>query len=211
MTSTSTEAVNRTITEQDLLRWDADGYQVEVVEGRVVPVRLADALGKGGDAVNAAGVLHVELITNIYDILKPYVSAHQLGKVYPEGLHFILAADAEGVRGSRIPDVCFIRKGRFPADFDPRRPFPGAPDLAVEVVSPTESQETVAGKVRDYLAAGTEQVWVVYPEIRQVYQYRQDDPKNIRVYSEGDQLDAAALFPDLTIPIADIFVLEGFD
>lgn len=104
------------ITEEDIIRLSAN-QPVEVVNGKIIPKM-------------AAHVDHSFIIENVHDILKSFVSQHQLGYVFGDGLHYKLHEDAEGVKGSRIPDVSFVRKGRITRGFDFARLFPGAPDLA---------------------------------------------------------------------------------
>lgn len=182
------------ITEDELLRLSAD-HPVEVVNGEIV------------SAMTAASYTHVYVIMNIYDILKPHVKSHDLGHVIIDGYHYILKADAEGLKDSRIPDLSFVRKGRMESNFDPHKPFRGSPDLAVEVVSISESEVTTLGKVRDYLAAGTEQVWVLYPLVEELHVYKRDDPKSIQVYSGDDILEADTLFHGLKMAVKQFFVI----
>ncbi|MBA3946347.1 MAG: Uma2 family endonuclease [Herpetosiphonaceae bacterium] len=77
------------------------------------------------------------------------------------------------------------------------------PDLAVEVVSPSESAQDINEKVRDYLAAGTQLMWVVYPRTRQVIVY---GPSNAgRIYTVGDTLEHADVLPGFRCPVAELF------
>jgi len=97
----------------------------------------------------------------------------------------------------------------MPDDFDRSRPFSGAPDLAVEVVSPSESTADIMAKVSDYLRYGTEQVWVIYPLKEELHQYLKDDNAP-RIFLANDTLIAETLFPQLKITIADLFADEDF-
>ncbi len=180
------------ITEKDLINAESP---IEVVNGVVIPT------------MTAASLTHIFVIKNLFKLLDAFVSQHDLGYVLPDGLHYILKADSEGIKGSRIPDVSFIRKGRLSETSDFNRPFYGAPDWAAEVVSTSESEETTLDKVRDYLAAGTEQVWVVYPSAEELHMYRRDDPKSIRVYAGDDLLEAETLFPGFKQAVKAIFVI----
>lgn len=184
----------KAITEEELLRMSAGDQWFEVVHGEVAPVM-------------AAGFLHAVVMSNVFSLLDHFAREHRLGHVFGDGLHYILDADAESIRGSRIPDVSFIRRGRIPKNFDYRRPFPGAPDLAVEVISPDESGQGVLEKVNDYLQAGTEEVWAVYPEAQIIHQYRRDDPRTIHVYKSDDRIDAGTLFPGLELRAQALFIL----
>ena len=105
----------------------------------------------------------------------------------------------------RRPDVAFVSAGRWPLD----RPIPRdngwevVPDLAVEVVSPTDPIEDVMDRVLDFLAAGSTRVWLVLPKPRQVYVY--DGPKSIRVLGLDDELDGEPSLPGFRCPVASIF------
>jgi len=117
----------------------------------------------------------------------------------------------DGVQDTRIPDVSFIRKGRLPKGEDKKRPFRGSPDLAVEVVSPSESAAILRSKVLDYLSEGTEQVWIVYPDQKEVHVHEGSESEDVRIYRGQDRLRAETLFPDLKIPIAEFFVEDNFE
>ena len=192
--TTVTTSAEKTITADELLRRSAGDQWFEVVEGELVPVP-------------AAGFLHVLVVDNIYDLLKPYIKKHDLGYVVTDGLHCILSETGGGIRGSRIPDVAFIRKERLPENFDFDAPFPGAPDLAVEVASPGQDDALLIARVRDYLNAGSEQVWVVHTATQEVHVYRRAEPTLIRVYAGDTHIEADDLFPGLALPVAAVFAL----
>jgi Uma2 family endonuclease len=116
------------------------------------------------------------------------------------GVSFVLARDPETVR---IPDVAFVRAERVATLADRSGPFPGAPDLAVEVLSPSNTPGEIHAKVADYLAAGTPLVWVVDWESRSVVTYR-ELLRPIRL-SGDDQLDAGEVLPDFTVRVAELF------
>lgn len=191
----ATRVVSKTIiTEEDLLRLGAQDQPVEVINGEIVKVP-------------GVGVLHSIIAANVYRILYAFVTQNDLGYVFTDSLIYVLKRDPKGgVQKSRIPDASFIRKGRIPKDFDISRPFPGAPDLAVEVVSPDERAEDTLAKTDDYFEAGAQQAWVLYPERKVVCQYVQGSDV-IHIYRGGDPIDTAALFPGLTISPSDFFVL----
>ena len=188
---------------EHLFAWHADSRD-EVHDGRIIE-----------RAHMTAGYNHINAIGNLYDILRPYARERGLGRVYGDGLTYILqqqTADGETrVLRSRIPDLSFVRYANIPKDFDHKRPFPGRPDLAVEVMSPTDQAQELLERVASYHAAGTEAVWAVYPIQREVHVYQRDEPAIIRVYREGDTLTAPTLFPELAISIARIFALDELE
>ncbi len=101
-------------------------------------------------------------------------------------------------RESRIPDIAFIKKERLPEDL---YRFPAlAPDLAVEIISPDDSFFKVMEKVDEYLSAGTQLVWLVIPNTREVLVCTAE-----RKYSVRDSLTAPGLLPGFELPVDEIF------
>lgn len=182
----------RLITEEELMSLGSDA-RVEVVDEEIVEME-------------PVGVLHQIVGRNINRVLDAFVLEHQLGEVFYDSLLFVLASEDEGLRVARVPDMSFTRKGTFPEDFDLERPFPGAPTLAIEIMSPNDKLEEIVQKVGEYLDAGGEQVWIVLPRQKVVYQYRQGDP-TVTTYSGDDAMDVEALFPGLEMKREDIFRL----
>lgn len=181
------------ITEDDLIRLDAQGQRFELVNGELVEM-------------SPVGIQHAEISGNAYIALKHFVSISQLGSVHGASLIYVLHIDPEtGKRTTRIPDTSFVRKGRLPKGYDRSRPFPGAPDLAIEVVSPDEGADELLAKIRDYFAYGTEQVWVLYSDQRELHQHIRGE-KEIRIYLEDDTLDGGSLLPGLKLAIRDLFL-----
>ena len=104
------------------------------------------------------------------------------------------------------PDVCVIQMQRARSLEVVRGALRGAPDLAVEIVSPSESGVDLDEKVAEYLAAGTQIVWVAYPKTRHVVAYYATG--EIRNFTTDQILDAGDLLPGLQIPVKDIFPLR---
>ena len=113
---------------------------------------------------------------------------------------FLLARSPDTVRG---PDVFYIRADRLPAEGIPEGFWTIAPDLAVEVVSPAENAQDVREKVRDYLAAGTPLVWVIYPRTREVVAHTPDGLA--RTFSRSDVLTAPTVLPGFTCDVTVLF------
>ena len=113
---------------------------------------------------------------------------------------FLLTRDPDLVRA---PDVAFVRRERVEAAGRVRGYWPGAPDLAVEVVSPNDRPADVDEKVRTWLAYGTLMVIVVYPDERRV---RIHEPgRRPRDLSEADTLDGGIVVPGWTTPVRQLF------
>lgn len=125
-----------------------------------------------GEVIEMAppGGVHGGIAANITSALHPYVRQHNLGRVVV-GSGLCLECRPDTVRG---PDVAFIRRERIPEEGLPHAFFRGAPDLAVEIVSPSDTAAELETKVHDYLRNGALRVWVVYPDSRRVLVHRSD-------------------------------------
>ena len=86
---------------------------------------------------------------------------------------------------------------------DLKRRFEGAPDLAVEIISPSETAAEIAHKVGQYLHAGVEVVWVIYPEDQTIHVF--ESSKNGRILEADDLLEAPGLLPGFSIPVSELF------
>jgi Uma2 family endonuclease len=132
--------------------------------------------------------------------LAQYVQAHDLGEVFAAETGFKLAANPDTVRA---PDVAFVRRERADEVGDTDGYWPGAPDLAVEVISPGDLYTEVEETVLAWLEAGTRMVIVLNPRRRTAQVYR--SPNQVRVLLEGDTLDGEDVVPGWTLPVAALF------
>jgi Uma2 family endonuclease len=114
------------------------------------------------------------------------------------------------LNGNRRPDVGFVSFGRWPKD----RSMPAegnawdvVPNLAVEVVSPSDFAEELLEKVTEYFQAGVELVWVIYPRLRVVHVY--ESASRIRVLTESDELDGGSVLSGLRLPLSSLFGQKG--
>jgi len=143
------------------------------------------------------GLQHGRVAANLCRRLADHADAHGLGRVYVES-GFRLASDPDTVRG---PDIAFISQTRLPHP-EPRG-FPDfAPDLAVEILSPTDRPGEVLGRVGDLLAAGTKLVWVIDPHRRLARVYRPDGTED--AITAEQTLDGEAVVRGFTCPLASI-------
>ena len=140
----------------DLYRMPDDGRHHELVEGQLVSEPLA-------------GGRHGRVAAKIAALLSQHVAERRLGVVLTCDTGFVLHRSPDTVRG---PDVAFVTRARYEALDDESRAIPGAPDLAIEVLSPHDRPADLHAKVADYLAAGAPLVWVVDPERERVTIYR---------------------------------------
>jgi len=179
----------RIYTPPDLLSLPESGKGLELVGGRLVEKRT------GGFASFVAA--------RVVCLLAAFGQDRGLGWVFDsEGSYQCFPDDPRRVRK---PNVSFVRRGRLPEERIPAGHILIPPDLAVEVVSPSDTAYEVDVKVQEYLAAEVPLVWVVNPETRTVQVYRGDG--TVERLRELDELTAPDLFPDLSYPVAGLFTL----
>jgi len=149
--------------------------------------------------MSPAGPRHGRIAMNLSTPLDVFVRQHALGTVFTAETGFQIGHDPDTVRA---PDVAFVRAERM--DAEPEHGFfPGAPDLAVEVLSPEDRAGEVQSKVQDWLASGCRGVWVVDPHSRTVTIYR--SRSDIVVLVESDTLSGGDLVPAFSLTVAEIF------
>jgi Uma2 family endonuclease len=145
-----------------------------------------------------AGGRHGRVANELSRVIGNHVHAHALGAVYAAETGFTLARRPDTVRA---PDVAFVRRERLP-DPEPTG-FPDlAPDLVVEVLSPSDRPGDVLAKVGDWLDAGARLVWVVDPERRRARVYREDGTEYMP--DETDQLLGEDVLPGFSCGLASI-------
>lgn len=146
-----------------------------------------------------AGFEHGRRHAHIVYLLRRYVEAHPVGEVCGAETGFILSTDPPTVRA---PDAAFVAAARIPPG-GVQGFFPGAPDLAVEVVPPSNSASDIQAKVFDYLDAGARLVWVVYPETRTVAVHR--TRAEARFLTDADALYGGDVLPGFRLEVARLF------
>ena len=129
-----------------------------------------------------------------------FVEEHRLGRVYLAETGFVLARDPDTVRA---PDIAFVSRQRLDAEVRRGPYFEGAPDLAVEVLSPGNASRDMRAKIRDFLTAGSCAVWVVDPSSRTVTVHRRG--RRPEILFEADVLDGGAAVPGFRHPVRAIF------
>ncbi len=177
------------VTVDILLELPDDGYIYEVVEG--VLVRMA---GSGKQAARLALRLAIQL--------GAYVDAHRLGVTTgADGVYRFPGAET-----GLIPDVGFYLAERDALAVDDTKPIPFAPDLAVEVASPSQSRADMVAKARVYLRAGTRLVWVIWPRSGHIDIWHQDTPTGpVSVLTVGGILDGEDVIPGFSYSVDDLF------
>ena len=168
------------MTLEEFLESDLEGY--EYVKGELIPIPAASA---------EHGIISARLFLN----LGLYVRENQLGEVVTPDTGFQV--------GERVlkPDVAFLSTVHLPDD--PSRACPVPPDLAVEVVSPSDVFRRVIEKAFTYLEAGTQMVWIVEPTSQTVRVYRSETP--IRVFGINDTLTGEDVVEGFSCQVAQLF------
>ena len=122
-------------------------------------------------------------------------------------LGYVTGADGGfqlGPHEVRIPDAAFIAKARVSELAG--TVFPVAPDLAVEVISPSETSRMIHDKISAYLQAGTQFVWVIYPEDKVIEAWTPaDDGMTMKTLGENDTLNGGDALPGLELPVKSVF------
>jgi Uma2 family endonuclease len=142
--------------------------------------------------------LHNRVVANLDFELRAYLKTHPVGEVFNPDNLFVLGPNIK-----RAPDVSFLRAERA-KQIDPNADIPGAPDLAVEVLSLNDTVSAMRRKIRQYFAAGAQCVWVVYPETREVEVWREAAKPQV-VLQETDLLEAPDLLPGFSLRIGALF------
>jgi Uma2 family endonuclease len=146
------------------------------------------------------GTRHGLVALAVGRMLSEHVMSRRLGLVFGDGTGFELPNLAATVRG---PDVSFVRREQLPPEGIGDGWLQVAPDLAVEVLSPSQSVADLDEKISDYLTAGTRLIWIVDPAERRVGVI--ETGSQLRWLGESDTLDGGAVLPELTAPVADFF------
>ena len=167
-------------------REDYRGWRYELIRGELTKTM-------------SAGFDHGTQAVNIIGSLLPHARRHNLGRIVTAETTFLLATNPDH---ARIPDVGFVRQECTAPFGETPGAFQGAPDLAVEVISPTDRLTRVAHKVQDWLEHGTRMVIVVNPRNRTVQVHTSD---GVTELAEADTLDGGDVVPGWTMAVADIF------
>jgi len=175
------------MTADALLHAAKDGFRYELVRGELI-------------RMSPAGFQHGRIIMNIATPLDQHVRRHRLGVVCAAETGFLIARDPDTVRAA---DVAFLADDQVATASETDSYWPGAPTLAVEVVSPHDLYTEVDAKVSDWLDAGTRMVIIINPRKRTVTVYR--SASDITLLRERDLLEGADVIPNWSLAVADIF------
>ena len=179
-------SADRIVTAEELGEHPEWG-RCELLRGRVN--LLSPSKGRHGAI---AGIVH--------GYLSMHVIPRNLGVVLAAETGILIQTDPDTVRA---PDVAFIRKDRLPGGKVPDEFLRIAPDLAVEVVSPTDRFKDVIEKAKQYLAAGVKAVWIFEPKDKTVHVLCHDG--TVTVWHETDTLRDEEILPGFALDLKDVF------
>ncbi|MDT4898998.1 MAG: hypothetical protein QOH25_4075 [Acidobacteriota bacterium] len=180
----------RVATADELFMMPHDGFRYELVKGELV--RMSPTGGK-----------HGILTARITLALAQYVEANGLGETLGAETGFILATNPDTVRA---PDAAFVSRERIPPGDFPEKFWPGAPDLAVEVISPSDTLYEVEEKIEEYLEAGVKLIWIINPKKRTITIYQSNiEPQTL---TEADTLDGREVVPGFQYSLARLFAMS---
>jgi Uma2 family endonuclease len=145
-TATLTPGKKARWTDAEIMRWPKDGYKRELIEGDIY--------------MSPVGYTHTNVCVNVLFMFTAYVREHNLGKICDSSIGFRL-----GPKSLLSPDVSFVSNERFEKILVvPEKYFVGTPDLAVEVISPSDLRGVVSLKLDKYLLGGTHVAWLIDPK-----------------------------------------------
>lgn len=136
----------------------------------------------------------------LFALLDAFSGRSNVGVALPDNMAYRCFPDDP--RRVRKPDVSWFASGRWSPAYFKTRYVEAAPDLIVEVVSPTDRMAYVNRKVKHFFEAGTSEAWIVFPEDRQVE--RRFAGGSARWYSADDEIDADPLIPGFKWKLADV-------
>jgi Uma2 family endonuclease len=177
----------KTWTDEAFMALPDDGHHYEIINGELI-------------AMGNSGALHGYVCSTLMILLGGYVRQHNLGAMLDSSTAFKMKNG-----NKRSPDIAFFAKERLQGiAVLPSGYLEGAPDLAVEVLSPGNTVEEIDDKLTEYFENGSRLVWVINPTQHYVLVYRSAQEPD-RLLKEKDSLDGEEVIPGFTLAIADLF------
>ncbi|MCH9055879.1 Uma2 family endonuclease [Synechococcus sp. PCC 6716] len=169
-----------------------DGHRYEIVNGELVDM-------------GSSGALHGNLAITLSSALFAVVNAQKLGALFDSSTAFKMKSG-----NRRSPDISFFAKERLQGMTElPTGFLDGAPDLAVEVLSPGNTVEEIHDKLVEYFENGTRLAWIIHPSEHYVLVYRSAQEPD-RLLKSVDSLDGEEVIPGFTLPVAELFQKLSF-
>ena len=174
------------ITLEEFERLPDDGNKHELSEGELIVMPPVKSL-------------HSRVALIVQKVLLNYLNQQPFGSAFAEA-GYVLSRNPLTVRQ---PDISILSNDRILAT-DEDGYFQDAPELAVEVVSPSDSAQDLEIKIEQYLHAGARQVWILYPKQKRIYVHQPGAP--VRVLNQSDTLTGGDLLPGFSVKVADLFL-----
>jgi len=162
--------------------------RVELVEGEIIEMSLPNPE-------------HAEILSRLHARLAMHVYDNDLGRVAVGDVPFVVERNQDGRDTVRGLDLTFLSKNSAPQPL-PRRALTIMPDLAVEVISPSNKAADIRLKIRQLLEAGAAMIWIVYTDMRIVDVYT---GSGVTTLEASDTLSGGDVLPGFEIRVADIF------
>jgi Uma2 family endonuclease len=186
--SAAVETPKKVWTEADLQALPEEGFSHEVVDGELVLIPKND-------------FFHGCICSELLAALLAFARANRLGAVLDSSTGFWMKN-----RNCRAPDISFVSRERLATlgfKHSTRRFFPGAPDLAVEVLSPNNTRAEIDRRLRDFFESGTRVAWIIDPEAQ--HDEVCHSLTRRQLVGSGGFLDGGDVLPGFSYPIADLF------
>ena len=174
------------VTAEELACLD-DEHRYDLIEGELLKM-------------SPAGGVHGLVGWRLTAHLSPYILNSGIGFGFNSETGFLLRRDPDTVLA---PDFAFVRADRMLSLEDHQGFLPIAPDMVVEIVSPSERQTETNRKVSVYLEAGVREVWTVHPDRKQVIVYRQDEAPVC--FAEDQEIDGGDVLPGFVLAVTALF------
>jgi Uma2 family endonuclease len=179
-------------TDEAFMALPDDGHHYEIVNGELIDM-------------GNSGALHGYVCSTLMILLGGYIRIQNLGAMFDSSTAFKMKNG-----NKRSPDISFFAKERLQGMTElPSGFLEGAPDLAVEVLSPGNTVEEIDEKIAEYFENGTRLVWVISPTQHYILVYRSAQEPD-RLLKSANSLDGEDVIPGFTLPVADLFQKLSF-
>ena len=186
-TATESKAEPKIWTDEEFMALPQDGHRYEIVNGELIDM-------------GNSGALHGYVCSLMLAALMGYILPKKLGVVLDSSTAFKMKNS-----NRRSPDISFFAKERLRGMTElPTGYLEGAPDLAVEVLSPGNTVEEIHDKLVEYFENDTRLAWVIHPSEHFVLVYRSAQEPD-KLLKSVDSLDGEDVLPGFTFPVADLF------